>query len=339
MKRVLGTIGILLVVLTLAAVVGPFVIPVPPLEATRPPEELADADSQFMPVNGVQIHYKRTGEGEPVFILLHGFLASLHSWREVMGPLGESGTVIAYDRPAFGLTSRPMPEEWGEENPYTAQANVEMLIGLMDALAVERAVLVGNSAGGSLAIHAALQHPERIRGLILVDAAVYTGGGTPDWMHPVLATPQMRRIGPLLLRNIRGWGEDFGRMAWHDPGSMTPDVWEGYLRPLQAENWDRALWEFLLASRPLDLEARLDEIRVPVLVITGDDDRIVPTQESIRLAEAIPGSDLVVIADCGHLPQEERPQAFLQAVRGFIANLEASAGSQGWRTGRLPADV
>jgi pimeloyl-ACP methyl ester carboxylesterase len=84
-------------------------------------------------------------------------------------------------------------------------------------------------------------------------------------------------------------------------------------------DWDRALWEFTLASRDLKLSRRLEELRLPVLVITGDDDRIVPTAESLRLAEEIPGAQLAVIPDCGHVPQEECPQRFLQAVQGFLA--------------------
>jgi pimeloyl-ACP methyl ester carboxylesterase len=87
---------------------------------------------------------------------------------------------------------------------------------------------------------------------------------------------------------------------------------------LRAEDWDRALWELTAASHPLGLEDRLDEIGVPVLVITGDDDRIVPTEQSVRLASELPDAKLVVIPDCGHVPHEECPEAFLKAVRAFL---------------------
>jgi pimeloyl-ACP methyl ester carboxylesterase len=107
--------------------------------------------------------------------------------------------------------------------------------------------------------------------------------------------------------------------AWHDPGLVTPEILAGYRRSFQVADWDRALWEFTLASRDLKLSRRLEELRLPVLVITGDDDRIVPTAESLRLAEEIPGAQLAVIPDCGHVPQEECPQRFLQAVQGFLA--------------------
>ena len=146
--------GRILVGLLILVLVGPFLIPVPPLENTAPIEALIDEDSLFIEVNGINVHYKRYGQGEPVFILMHGFGASLFSWHEVTAPLAEYGTVIAYDRPAFGLTERPM--EWDGENPYSQDSQIELVIGLLDTLDIEQAILVGNSAGGTLAMLAAL---------------------------------------------------------------------------------------------------------------------------------------------------------------------------------------
>lgn len=319
LRRLLVALAVLLALL----LVGPFLVPIPPLEGTVPPRELADSDSRFVEVNGISIHYKIAGSGEPVLILLHGFGASTFSWREVMGPLSEVGTAVAFDRPGFGLTERPMPGEWAGPNPYAPEAQAGLTVGLMDALGVKRAILVGNSAGGTVALLTALAYPERVEALVLVDAAVYTGG-PPWWARFLLHIPQVRRLGPLLVRSIRNWGMDLARSAWHDPGKLTPEIWEGYTRPLRAQNWDQALWELALAGHPLNLSERLSEVAVPVLVITGDDDRIVPTAESIRLAEELPRAELVVLPNCGHVPQEECPEAFLQAVKAFLRGLVGS---------------
>lgn len=305
--------------------VGPFLVPVPPLENTVPPEQLADPDSRFINVDDLQVHYKITGEGEPTLILLHGFGASTFSWREVMEPLGETRTVIAFDRPAFGLTQRPLSWEEGE-NPYTPQAQVAILLGLMDELNVDQAVVVGNSAGGTVAVNAALHHPDRVSALVLVDAAIYEGGGAPSWVRPLLNTPQMDHLGPLLARQLEARGDAFIDSAWHDPGKITPEIRAGYREPLRAQNWDRALWELTKASQELNLGQRLDEITMPSLVITGDDDRIVPTEQSIRLARELPQAELAVIPDCGHLPHEECPEPFLDAVEGFLRELAQQGG-------------
>lgn len=320
MKKFFRWAGIVLGIILALVLIGPFLIPVPPLENTVPAETLADADNQFIEVNGMNVHYKKFGSGEPVFILLHGFGASLFSWREVTAPLAEIGTVIAYDRPAFGLTERPM--EWEGESPYSQEAQIELVIGLMDALGVEKAILVGNSAGGTISMLTALQYPERVESLILVDPAVYAGGGAPAWIRPLLKTPQMNRVGPLFARQIQTRGPELVEVAWHDPGKITPDVIEGYQKPLRIENWDKALWYLTISSRESGLAERLDELTLPIIVITGDDDRIVPTEQSVRLAGELPNAGLVVIPQSGHVPHEETPAEFMQAVIQFLETLE-----------------
>jgi pimeloyl-ACP methyl ester carboxylesterase len=320
--RFLKAFAVVLVVIILILAVVPFFIPVPPLENTSAPSELADPDSQFVEINGLTVHYKQMGQGEPEIVLLHGFGASVFSWREVMEPLSAYGTVIAFDRPAFGLTERPIPPFDGP-NPYTPQFQVDLVLGLMDELGIEQAVLVGNSAGGTVAGNTALAQPDRVSGLIMVDAAVFAGGGSPSWIRPLLQTPQANHLGPLLARSIAGErGDEFIRTAWHNPDLITEEIYQGYRRPLQVHDWDRALWELTKASRSTELQERLDELDMPVLVVTGDDDRIVPTDESIRLASELPNASLVVFENCGHVPQEECPDAFMEAVGSFLSKIE-----------------
>ncbi len=308
--------GSILLVLLAILLIGPFLVPVPPLDNTVSAESLADEDSLFIEVNGVNVHYKTYGEGEPTFILLHGFGASLFSWREVVEPLAEFGTVIAYDRPAFGLTERPL--EWEGESPYSQDSQVELVIGLMDALGITKATLVGNSAGGTIAMLTALKYPERVENLILVDPAVYAGGGAPAWIRPLLGTPQFDHLGPLFARQLQAQGTEFLKTAWHDPSKITPEIFEGYQQPLQVENWDKALWELTVSSRESGLAERVSEFDLPILVITGDDDRIVPTEQSLRLAEELPNAELAVIPQCGHVPHEECPAVFMQAITEFL---------------------
>ena len=325
----------LLVFVGLAVTIGPLLISVRPLSGLMPPEQLADPDSRFMDLKGLKTHYKTAVGGEPLILLLHGFSASTFSWREVLKPLAAFGTVVAYDRPGFGLTERPLGDalkNWPGANPYGPDAQADQVAALIEALGFEKAILVGNSAGGTIAMHTYLCHPERVQGIVFVDPAIYRGGGAQGWLRPLLGMPLMDRLGPLVSRSLASQGDRLIKQAWHDPAKVTPEVLAGYRRPLLVENWDRALWEFTLAGRDLKLGERIKDVKVPTLVITGDDDRIVPTADSIRLASELPNAELVVIPNCGHLPQEECPGRFLEAVTRFMSqqrSTDASSQAEG----------
>jgi pimeloyl-ACP methyl ester carboxylesterase len=321
MKRRQKTILISLIVIILLACVGPFLVPVPPLEGTMTESALADPDSKFIAVNGLTVHYKEQGSGEQTFILLHGFGASVYSWHAVIGEFAMLGRVVAYDRPAFGLTSRPMPEEWQDGvNPYSMESNVELLRALMDELNIKKAVLVGNSAGGGVAVAFALRYPERTESLVLVDPGVGggSGGQIPAWVLPVMQTPQMRHLGLLLVRRISTSGDDTIRMAWSDPSKVTDETIAGYRKPLQSNNWDRALYEFSFAPAHPELRPQLPKLNLPVLVIAGQDDHIIPLDYIVAVAGEIPGAQLVVMPGCGHVPHEECAPAFMENVIAFL---------------------
>ena len=131
----------------------------------------------------------------------------------------------------------------------------------------------------------------------------------------------MQHLGPLFVRSIQQSGLDIIRQAWHDPSKITQETWDGYTKPLKADNWDRALWGFTMASHDTGLLQHLQDFHLPILVISGEDDRLVPTAGTIKLAGELPGARLVIIPDAGHVPHEEQPAAFMQAVGDFITTL------------------
>ncbi len=300
----------------------PFIYPVPLLEDTVSERELADSDSLFIDVNDVTIHYKdtpATTQSDQTFILLHGFGSALFTWEAVTNDLAEYGRVIAFDRPAFGLTERPLRGSWQSENPYSPQGQVSLLVGLMDALKIDKAILVGNSAGGAVVTQTALEHPERAAGLVLVDAAIYAGGGSPGWVRPLLYTPQMNRLGPYVMRQIAGEpGDNFIKSAWSNSDNIPEELWESYRKSLRANDWDKALWELTKASRRPTFVNKLTSLNVPTLVLSGANDNIVPVAQSERLAKDIPDAVLVTFADCGHTPQDECPELFVRAVTQWL---------------------
>ena len=306
----------LLVFTVMLLLVLPLLVPLPSLGSTVPPEELAVPDSRFVEVDGVRVHYKDEGEGKPALVLLHGFADNVFVWRDVIGPLSSFGRVVSLDWPPFGLTSRPMPEEW-VENPYTLASRVSLVFGLMDSLGIERAVLVGHSMGATLACQVALACPKRIVGMALLAPAILLLPSVPTPLRWLLTTHQMRWFGPLAVRALRSVGMSVARRGWRDPDSITPDVWEGYLRPMRARNWERAFWEFLAALRPPQARERLGELGQPALVAAGSDDRVVPMSQIERIVAGIPNAQLVVIPECGHQIADECPAELVRAIKGF----------------------
>jgi pimeloyl-ACP methyl ester carboxylesterase len=125
----------------------------------------------------------------------------------------------------------------------------------------------------------------------------------------------------LFVRGIQNRGQQLIELAWHDPSKIDSETITLYKKPLMVENWDKALWFYTTASQPQDFSTRLGEFIVPVLIITGDDDRIVPTDTSIRLAGEMPNARLAVLENAGHVPHEEVPSEFMDAVHEFLSEL------------------
>jgi pimeloyl-ACP methyl ester carboxylesterase len=321
MKRWQKTILWVVVFLLVAVMLGPFLIPVPALDGLVTESQLADLDGKFIEINDVTVHYKEMGEGETDFILLHGFGASVYSWREVMDDFAQLGRVIAYDRPAFGLTERPMPETW-TENPYGMDANIELLRGLMDVLGIEKAILVGNSAGGGVSVAFALKYPERIQSLVLVDPGLGGGRGPqfPAWALPLMWTPQMRHLGPLMMRDYKETLPNTIQREWYDQTKLTDETRQEYLKLLQIEKWDRAFYELTFAPAYPELRPMLPNIVVPVLVIAGQEDRLIRSSYFEAVSKEIPGAQLVLLPKCGHVPHEECPDIFMEKVEEYLEN-------------------
>ena len=287
-------------------------------------EKFADADSRFFESGGFRVHYKIYGKGEHLIVLLHGSFLSIRSWRYVIRPLSEETSVLVFDRPAFGLTSRPVPS--AENNAcYAPEAQCDLVVQLIQEAGYENAVLIGNSTGGTLALLTALRHPQHVRGIVLAGAMIYSGyaaSEVPAFMKPVLKSmsPVFSRLMKFLItrlydRNIRGF--------WHNKSLLGDETLAAFRNDLMIGDWSRAFWELFLETHHLGFEEKLSGLKIPALVITGEHDLTVKTEESVRLAGQIPGAELEIIPDCGHLPQEETPDAFVASVASFLKKYDA----------------
>lgn len=303
----------------LALLVVPLVVPVES-SGTKTYKEAAGASAQFVELDGLDVYVENTKYSgncncqAPLMLLLHGFGASSFSWREVSQPLSKLAEVVSYDRPAFGFTERPT--EWASTNPYSISGQMQLLDGLIAKFGQGRdIILVGHSAGGQVAAEFARLNPQKVSSLILVDPAILTTGGIPGWLTWVLDIPQIDRVGPLLVGQISSSGDSVIRQSWFDEAKITDEIYAGYRAPLEIKGWERAFWEFVKAPRANELGDNLNQIAQDTLVITGDTDNIVPTAEALKLAGLLPSAELEVIANTGHLPQEESPDAFIDAIK------------------------
>jgi pimeloyl-ACP methyl ester carboxylesterase len=312
---------VLLLVLVAAIAGGPLLVPPSTAPDTLPARALADEDSRFARFGGVEVHHKVAGDADdPTVVLLHHFYGSVASWRHVQPRLAEDHQVAAFDRPAFGLTERPPRSAWpAGRNPYTRAASVDITLDLLDDLGADQAVLVGSSAGGTSALETYARAPGRVRALVLLSPAITGDVGPPDALRTVMRTPQLRRLGPRLVRRFAGEvTTDRVTGSWADPSLVTPDDVDAYARPLRVEGWDRGFWELFAAESPPQLASLLPRIEVPTLVVSGDRDPVIEARVNRRTAAAIPGAEYVEIDGCGHTPHEECPDALVEVVSDFL---------------------
>jgi len=291
--------------------------------ATRNHRDLAYPDSRFVRLDGVDVHHLDTGSSDGETLLLsHHFYGSAPTWRKVIDRLQDRHRLVAFDRPGFGLTERPERGGGNGANPYTRDASARIGWGLLDHLDVEEAVLVGSSAGGTNVLEMYARQPTRVRALVLVGPAITGDVGPPDPLRPLLRSSPFRHLAPHVIRRLVG-EVDVARVSssWADPGRAGEADVEPYQRMLRVEGWDRGFWAVVTAEGSPNLSGLLPRIDVPVLVVSGDSDRVVEPRLSERAAAAIPDARFERLEGCGHTPQEECPDDLTNVLESFLAGL------------------
>jgi pimeloyl-ACP methyl ester carboxylesterase len=256
-------------------------------------------------------------QGERLIVLLHGFGASTFSWRTVTAELSELGHVVAYDRPGFGRT--PVVKRAGQDDPYSLSGQVELLKTLVEIHANNRpVVVVGHSAGALVATEFALRYPESLSCLVLESPAVWRKPPIPGWLGSVLRRGGLENLGQRLLEGFSKAGMKILRDSFYDPAKLTQDVIDGYTEPMQNPDWKLSLWRFMAASQANEVRKNLWRIEMPVLVITGDHDKIVKVEDTFKVAERLLCHSIYLVPNTGHLAHEEDPKDFLRVVSRFI---------------------
>lgn len=336
--RLLTTLIFLGVVLLLL-LVGPFLTPIPELD-TVSAQQLAGAQSQFVDLDGYRFHYVQRGQGQPTYVLLHGFIGNTFAWRHVVDALASgraslaaddavmatnttnattreppivpaidaSATVLAYDRLGFGLSGRPVSGDWqsAAHNPYLFSQQQQRLLELLEQQNLEDVIFVAHDTGAALALAFTQNHPEHVNGVVLLAPVPEVTSNLRGLWRLLYRTPQVDRLGPLFMRQLAsGPGQQMLRSSLSEPESIDLETLEGYRQNVLVDNWDAALWELSRAS----LSARspaLIPLGVPTLIINSDDNQLVPLERSRTLASQLE-AELVTLEGCSHLIQENCP--------------------------------
>lgn len=271
----------------------------------------------WLDVEGLRIHCLVAGESGPALVLLHGGgtdSASL-SWSEVLGPLSAHHWVFAPDWPGFGQSDKPAIS-------YTMDYYVHFLQHVLSALDLSRAVLIGLSMGGGIALNFTLNDPARVEKLVLVDP--YYGFKSPAdrWLYLYLRLPFVMELPTLLGRNrtLVRWGL---ANVLHHPERRTQALIDEVYREAQQKRAGKAYasWARSEVTRHgprTEMESRLHELAVPTLLIHGAQDTLIPVRFVRRAHVLIAHSQLAILPGCGHWVQRDDPQAFLQAVEPFL---------------------
>jgi pimeloyl-ACP methyl ester carboxylesterase len=271
--------------------------------------------SRFIEVDGVRVHYQEVGDpNAPPMFLIHGFAASNLVWSKVFLELAATGfRVIAPDLPGYGYSGKPRHLD------YTIASQAKMVFSLVSQLGINRAVLVGSSYGAAIAATMALDHPALVEKLVLV-GAVTNNRPTRYLLMRLFSSPIIGDIlSPLVVGSRRLLRLRMKRV--YDKHSWVLDERRVDARhlPLATRGAHRAIirtvrrWDAERVSRDAH------QLKQPTLLLWGDTDREVPLRDGERLHEEIPHSRLVVFRECGHLPQEEYPEAFTKVVLEFCS--------------------
>ncbi|WP_206741137.1 MULTISPECIES: alpha/beta fold hydrolase [Hyphomonas] len=270
----------------------------------------------------VEIHFTDSGPRDaPVVVLVHGYSASLQTWDAWARKLRKDYRVIRLDLPGHGLSRCPDNDSIGIEQ------FVETVDRVARTLDVERFTLVGNSMGGHTAWAYALEHPEKLDGLVLVDAAGWLdapGEGESDpFIFKLLRNGVARSVMKDLDMSalIRSGLED----SFYDPAFVTDEMVDRYSAMSRAPCHRDALLNLMSGAtlRILASEELLGNITAPTLVMHGDSDNLIPVAHGQKFADAIPGAELIIYPQTGHIPQEEKAAESVADLRAFLAGLHA----------------
>jgi pimeloyl-ACP methyl ester carboxylesterase len=270
---------------------------------------------QFSPDIEVNVDY--FGAGKRTLVCLHGFGASSQTWTDIKPFLQTFGNCFALDLKGFGLSSKP------RDGHYSLRDQAEIVVSLITKMRLSKITLIGHSYGGAVALLAYFDLVERglkdlVESIVLIDS-----GGYLQRLPFQVAIPRTPVLNTLLVRwtPVR-WQVIFTlKRLFFDQTKITQERIERYAKFLRLPGSQQALIsaaEQVIPENPQDVIDRIRELSAPTLIIWGRNDRVIPLEHAFRFHEDIPNSELKVIDNCGHIPQEEKPSETADAIERFL---------------------
>ncbi len=312
MKSILKFIGyFLLSLLVLVVIILAFLserdIPVNDLKV-----KYTNTASQFMPLMGMQVHYRDEGvAGDSVpMILLHGMSSSLNTWDSVVLLLKDKKRLISIDLPAFGLTGP------NANNAYSFAYYNQFLDSFLVRLHIKQCMIAGNSLGGAIAWEYTVANPSTVKKLILIDAAGYPSKQSKGSIgFTIASTPVINNlllyITPKILvrKSLEG--------IYHDKARVTDAQVERFHDVAISEGNRKAALEIFKKGFEREPE-KIKNITTPTLIIWGEFDNLIPVENAQLFHQQIKGSKLEILKNVGHVPMEENPKKVAELMASFL---------------------
>jgi len=282
---------------------------------TRPSSDLKQT---FAYTDQIRISYEVYGNGDSPIVFLHGFGASVETWRDIQSRLALGNRLFFLDLKGFGLSSKP------DDDKYSLEDQAEVVLAFMKTQKLHDVTLVGHSYGGAVCLYTYFHDRSRLNGglirrLVLIDAAAYVQKfpffieiltkPVINWVVMKLVPAQTRASLVLhrLFHDARKLSEE--RIARHADFLDEPGSYNSFVECAKQ----------VVPANPDSISALIKTIEVPTLILWGADDSAIPVEQGRRLWRDIRTSSLVIIPDCGHIPHEEAPEESLEAILNFLA--------------------
>jgi len=272
----------------------------------------ADKTSQFIPLMGMQVHFRDEGNQSDTvpLVLIHGLSSSLHTWDSLVVRLKENKRIIRMDIPAFGLTGA------SPDGEYTWNFYNRFVDSFLIALNVKQCILVGHSLGGYVAWNQAIYRPHRLMKLILINSGGYPRKNEKGNIGFKLASIPL--VGNIITKFtpkklIRKSLED----AYADDSKINDALVDRHFNLLLRKGNRKAAIDFF-RQRAIPIPEKIKQVQVPTLIIWGEDDQMIDVSNAYTFQTDIKGSKLKIIGHSGHVPMEESPEAVYQAIKEYI---------------------